>query len=73
MLSSTDQKEKGHQRENNFRLVRGGSTHTQIQEEQTSLLAAWPCTEIGVCAHATGSVTGNIWCNWTAKTPDSDI
>lgn len=58
-------KGKGHQRENNFQLVRVGSPHTQIQEARTNLSAAWPCTEIHVCVYATRSVTENIWCNWS--------
>lgn len=59
-------KGKGHQRENNFQLVRGGLIRTQIQEAQTNLLAAWPCAAVRVCARATtGSVTENIWCNWS--------
>lgn len=59
-------KGKGHQRENNFQLVRGGLTWTQTQEAGTELLAARPCAVVRVCAPATtGSVTGDIWCNWS--------
>lgn len=36
-------KGKGHQRENNFQLVLGGMTCTQIQEAEKKLSAAGPC------------------------------
>lgn len=54
-------KGKGHQRENNFQLVRGSLTCTQIHKAQTNLLAAGPCAVVRVCARATtGSVTGTF-------------
>lgn len=64
ILSSTDQREKvikGKIISNLYGVDRGVHKYKSADR----LLAAWPCAEVRVCAHATGRVTENIWCNWS--------